>query len=250
MTKLSVVGSSGSNRLPIVAIDGPAGAGKSTAARLLAQQLGFTLVDTGAIYRCLALVAMERSISLKDGPALAALAGSLQFRFGSLEKPHIDDEGRPAIPKLHVYCNGLDMTDSIRAPELGMAASNVSKLAEVREALLEVQRSFGREGGIVMEGRDIGTVIFPGAELKFFLTATVESRAQRRCEELNLAGIHAELETVVRETRARDEQDMSRSVAPLREADDAIRIDSTSRKLTEVVDEMARRVRDRLKGRA
>jgi len=249
MTKLSLVGGkeTGRSRLPIVAIDGPAGAGKSTAARLLAQQLGFVLVDTGAIYRCLALVALERNISLKDGPALAALAGSLKFRFGSLEKPHVDRDGRPSIPKLHVYCNALDMTDSIRTPELGMAASNVSKLPEVREALLDVQRSFGVEGGIVMEGRDIGTVIFPEAELKFYLTASVESRARRRCEELNAAGVERDLETVIRETQMRDDQDMNRAIAPLREAPGSIHIDSSSRPLFEVVDEMARHVREWLK---
>jgi cytidylate kinase len=231
-----------------VAIDGPAGAGKSTAARLLAQQLGFTLVDTGALYRCLAFVALERNISLKDGPALAALAGGLKFQFGSLEKPHVGADGQPVIPKLHVYCNSVDMTDSIRTPELGMAASNVSKLPEVREALLDVQRSFGREGGIVMEGRDIGTVIFPEAELKFYLTASVESRAKRRWEELKAAGLDREYETVVRETRARDEQDMNRAIAPLREAPGSVHIDSSSRDLLAVVNEMARHVRDRLKG--
>jgi cytidylate kinase len=108
------------------------------------------------------------------------------------------------VPKLKIYCDGVDVTEAIRRPEIGMATSTLSKLPEVREALLEVQRDFGVEGGIVMEGRDIGTVIFPNADVKFYLTATIESRAQRRWEELKAAGVDRELETVIRETRARD----------------------------------------------
>jgi len=234
------------NRLPIVAIDGPAGAGKSTAARLLAFQLGFTLIDTGALYRCLALTAIERNVDLRNGDALAELCLSLKFQFGSLERSHREGGG-PMIPKLHVYCNELDVTDAIRDPELGMAASNISKLPPVRAALLDVQRNFGADGGIVMEGRDIGTVIFPKAEVKFFLTASVESRAQRRWEELKASGVESRLEQVIRETRARDEQDTQRAIAPLRQAADAQLIDSTSQTLEDVVSEMARRVRDYLK---
>ncbi len=233
-------------RLPIVAIDGPAGAGKSTAARLLAFQLGFTLIDTGALYRCLALNAMERNVDLKDGPALAALCATLKFQFGSLERS-LKGPNEMMIPKLHVYCNGLDVTDAIRDPELGMAASNISKLPQVRAALLDVQRNFGASGGIVMEGRDIGTVIFPKAELKFFLTATVESRAQRRWEELKAAGVETRLDQVIKETRTRDEQDTQRAIAPLRQAPDGILIDSTAQTLEDVVAEMARRVRDFLR---
>ncbi len=241
---LKIVGSStGSKRLPIVAIDGPAGAGKSTAARLLAQQLGFIMIDTGALYRTLALNALERGIALNDEDQLALLCSALRFQFGTLEKPHLGADGLPVIPRLPIYCNGIDVTDSIRTPELGMAASNVSKLPKVRDALLEVQRVFGREGGIVMEGRDIGTVIFPDAEVKFYLTASVESRATRRWEELKAAGIERELETVIRETQARDEQDMNRKIAPLRCAEGAQIIDSTAKTLPDVVADMAQRVR-------
>lgn len=231
-----------SQRLPIVAIDGPAGAGKSTAARLLALQLGFRLIDTGALYRSLALQAFERNMALDDGPALAKLCEELKIQFGTLE--FVD--GPNSVPKQRVYCNGIDVTDAIRTPEMGLAASNVSKLPEVRKALLDMQHNFGNEGGIVMEGRDIGTVIFPGAELKFFLTASIDSRAQRRVEELTAAGLTVNLEQIKRETKARDEQDMNRATAPLKQASDAILIDSTAKSLDQVVAEMASRVRSYL----
>ena len=234
-------------RLPIVAIDGPAGAGKSTAARLLAYKLGFTLVDTGALYRSLALQALEKGISLSDEKALAELCGTLTFQFGSLDRPSHSQDFEPETeiktPKLHVYCNGIDVTDSIRTPELGMAASNISKLSAVREALLQVQRNFGSDGGIVMEGRDIGTVIFPQAEIKFYLTASVESRAKRRWTELKAAGIEIPLDHVARETQARDEQDMNRTFSPLKQAPDSVLVDSSHKSLSEVVNEMFHTVR-------
>ncbi len=225
-----------SKRLPIVAIDGPAGAGKSTAARWLAAQLGFRLIDTGALYRSLALTALDRGIALDAGSELASLCADLKFQFGTLAKTE-------TVPKLHVYCNGLDVTDQIRTPELGLAASNVSKLPEVRAALLAVQREFGREGGIVMEGRDIGTVIFPDAELKFFLTASVDSRAQRRAEELRATGLDVSVERIRAETIARDEQDSKRPIAPLKQAANAELVDSTNISLEDVVTHMAARVR-------
>lgn len=228
-------------RLPVVAIDGPAGAGKSTAARMLAYQLGFLLIDTGALYRVLALEALEQDIPLADGTALAKLSSKLDIQFGKLELV----EGQ-SIPLLPIYCNGQNVTKSIRTQELGMAASNISKLSEVRNALLDLQKNYGKIGGIVMEGRDIGTVIFPDAEKKFYLTASVESRAKRRCEELNANGNNISLEQVISDTRLRDEQDMTRKVAPLKQADDAILIDSTSRSLEEVVQDMATEVRSML----
>jgi len=228
-------------RLPIVAIDGPAGAGKSTAARLLAYQLGFILIDTGALYRVLALNALQDDVSLTDGNELSALARRLQISFGKLEFRDSDP-----IPVLPVFCNGVDVTRDIRSPEIGMLASNVSKLPEVREALLQLQRDYGTAGGIVMEGRDIGTVIFPDAELKFFLTASVESRAQRRWEELQLVGKTISLEQVIKETKARDDQDSNRTHAPLRKAEDAILIDSTLIRLPDVVQQMAEIAREKI----
>lgn len=234
-------------KLPIVAIDGPAGAGKSTAARLLAYKLGFILIDTGALYRSLALQAFDKGIELSNETALAELCKTLSFQFGSLDRPQsqhdFENEGDIKTPKLHVYCNGIDVTDSIRSPELGMAASNISKLSKVRDALLQVQRNFGNEGGIVMEGRDIGTVIFPQAELKFFLTASVESRATRRWKELQAAGVGITLEQVKKETENRDHQDSSRPIAPLKQAADAILVDSSNKSLEEVVNEMFQVVR-------
>ena len=245
MTLVSV-GSKKDRPLPIVAIDGPAGAGKSTAARLLAAQLGFTLIDTGALYRGLALMATEKNIPLDNKELLAAYCSTLKFTFGTLDKPQVQ-AGMVIPPKLHVYCNSIEITDSIRTPELGMIASNISKHPEVRQALLDVQRSFGDRGGIVMEGRDIGTVIFPDAEVKFFLTASVESRSKRRCEELLAMGIQRELSQVIRETQARDEQDMNRPVAPLKQAPGATLIDSTSKTLDQVVADMAEIVRRQIR---
>ncbi len=231
----------GKERMPIVAIDGPAGAGKSTAARLLAYQLGFILIDTGALYRVLALTALQEDVALSDGPALASLARKLEISFGKLEFRESDP-----IPVLPVFCNGAEVTKDIRSPEIGMLASNVSKLPEVREALLQLQRDFGNTGGIVMEGRDIGTVIFPDAEIKFFLTASVESRAQRRWEELQAVGKSISLDQVIGETKARDEQDTNRTHAPLRKANDALLIDSTTIRLPDVVQQMAEIAREKI----
>ncbi len=232
-------------RLPIVTIDGPAGAGKSTAARWLAYTLGFKLIDTGALYRSLALQAIDKGIPLDDEKKLAELCSSLKLQFGNLELPSNAD--KDAIPQLRIFCNEIDVTESIRTPEMGMAASNVSKLPAVREALLQVQRDFGNEGGIVMEGRDIGTVIFPHADVKFYLEASLESRAKRRQSELEAAGVKLSLEQIMKETQARDEQDMNRKIAPLTKAADAIAIDSTSKSFEEVVTDMAFKVRSYLK---
>jgi cytidylate kinase len=190
---------------------------------------------------------MERNIALNDARALGDLCAELHFQFASLEKHRTTHTQGLSIPKLQVYCNGLDVTDVIRSPELGLAASNVSKLPEVRQALIQVQRGFGEKGGIVMEGRDIGTVIFPDAEIKFFLTASLESRASRRKEELSLLGIQKDIEMVLKETSMRDEQDKNRSIAPLKQATDAIAIDSTHKSLEEVVGEMSLVVREYLK---
>jgi cytidylate kinase len=217
----------------IVAIDGPAGAGKSTAARMLATALGYELLDTGAIYRVMALRARERGIRWEDGPGVASLAAGLDISFrleGELNR---------------VFADGHELGSTIRTPEISDGASRVSALPEVRTALLDLQRRIGAAGGLVVEGRDIGTVVFPQAEAKFFLTASADERARRRVAELRAAGRPAELDSTRAELIARDERDSTRAAAPLRKADDAIEIDSSALSPTEVVDRMAAIVAER-----
>jgi cytidylate kinase len=216
-----------SSRKLVVAIDGPAGAGKSTTARLLAQKLGYALVDTGAIYRTLALLASQRGISWSDGPAVAALAVGLPIGF--------EMRGDQNLTLL----DGVDISSLIRTPEISDGASRVSALPEVRAALLELQRRLGANGGVVVEGRDIGTVVFPQAEAKFFLTATTDERARRRVSELRAAGRTVDEAQTRADLVARDHRDSSRDVAPLRKADDALEIDSSSIDADEVVARMA-----------
>lgn len=221
---------------PIVAIDGPAGAGKSTVARRLADELDFVLVDTGAMYRVVALAAQRASVSWSDGPALGVLANGLVARV------EIAFERDPARG-LRVKLGGEDVSEAIRAPEMGMGASDVSAHAEVRTALLDIQRQAGRAGGVVLEGRDIGTVVFPDAELKFFLTADADIRARRRFEELTAKGQTVTFEATLADVLRRDAQDTGRANAPLRRADDAILIDSSHLSFDETVSMIARHVR-------
>lgn len=217
-------------RRPIVAIDGPAGAGKSTAARMLAERLGFTLIDTGALYRAVALVAKERGVSWEDGLALGTLAGLLSLEFGA-----VGPGGRPPL-----FIDGADRSTAIRAEDIAQGASQVSAHPEVRAALLGVQRAMGEKGGVVLEGRDIGTVVFPDAEVKVFLTATTAARARRRFAELAGQGVEADLVDVQREIEERDARDAGREIAPLRPAADAVRLDSTGLALEDVVQELVR----------
>lgn len=211
----------------IVAIDGPAGAGKSTLSKRVAEALGYTLVDTGALYRAVALWARRRGIAWEDGAALGAMAAALRFAFvdGALE---VDGE-RPG--------------DALRTSETSLGASRVSAHPEVRAALLGVQRDMGREGGVVLEGRDIGTVVFPDAEAKFYLTASVEVRAQRRRDELAARGTPPSLEEVLKEVSERDRRDSTRPVAPLRQADDAQLVDSSALGVEQVVEQIVAAVK-------
>lgn len=224
------------SRRVVVTIDGPAGAGKSTVARLLAERLGYGLLDTGAIYRAVALVAGRDGISWADGEGLAGLARDLDIRF------ELQDG------KNRVFVRGQDVSGAVRTPEISVGASQVSAHPAVRAALLDLQRRLGHGGGIVVEGRDTGTVVFPAAEAKFFLTASVEERARRRVAELRAAGAAVDPETTLREIRERDERDASRDVAPMVAADDALVVDSSLRSTEEVVALLADRVHARTAG--
>lgn len=199
-----------------VAIDGPSGAGKSTLARRLAADLGYVYVDTGAMYRAIGLYASRRGADLQDEAAVAALL------------PQIKLDIRLEDGTQHVYLNGEDVSEAIRAEAIGMAASAVSAHGAVRAFLLETQRSLAAGQNVLMDGRDIGTVVLPDATVKIFLTASPEARAQRRCLELRQKGKDADYETVLADIRQRDEQDMSRPIAPLRQAGDAVRIDTSA----------------------
>ena len=207
----------------IVAIDGPAGAGKSTISRKLAETLGYTLVDTGALYRAVALTASRRNVDFNDGPALGALASSLALSF-------VDGE---------LEVDGARPLEQLRTSEMGLGASKVSAHPEVRAALLGVQRAMGTDGGVVLEGRDIGTVVYPDAELKIFLVASNEERARRRLAELLQQGENATLESVLADMEVRDARDAQRALAPLRMADDAVKVDTTGRTIDAVVTQLA-----------
>jgi CMP/dCMP kinase len=222
--------------LPVVAIDGPAGAGKSTVARRLAEELRFVLVDTGALYRTLAWGARRAGIAFGDGPKLGELARSIVDKGELVLETDAHARGK-------VTLGTEDVSDAIRTPEIGMGASQVSAHPEVREALLALQRHLGKHGGVVLEGRDIGTVVFPDAEVKFFLTARPEVRAKRRYDELVAKGERVSFEATLEEVKTRDHNDTHRSVAPLRTATDAIVVDSSDKTIAEAVTFMVERVR-------
>jgi len=213
---------------PVVAIDGPAGAGKSTVTKAVARALGYVLVDTGALYRAVALAAQRAGVGFDDVDRVGALSEALVARDAVRLEAGADAGVR-------VLLDGEDVSQAIRTQELGQGASKVSAQPRVRAALLELQRAAGRDGGVVLEGRDIGTVVFPDAEVKLFLTASVEERARRRFEQLKAAGEPAELEAVKIDVIERDRRDSTRPIAPLRQAPDAVVIDSSSLDIGEVV---------------
>lgn len=219
----------------VIAIDGPAGAGKSTVARQLARRLGYFLLDTGAIYRSLAYHAEQRGVGWQDGPALAALASTLPIRFGRGA-----EDGQ-------VFLDSQSVSAQIRTPEISQGASQVSAHPEVREALLGLQRQLAASGSCVVEGRDIGTVVLPDAPVKIFLTASAEVRAGRRFEELVARGVPADREATLREQQERDRRDETRAAAPLRRADDAILVDTSDMQLEDVIAALESLCRDRLR---
>lgn len=212
---------------PVVAIDGPSGAGKSTVARSLARALGFHYVDTGALYRSVAYLADLHGVAWDDVEKLAALAEAREFSFA-------EDGG--------LVVDGEPFGDAIRAPRVSRGASSVARLKEVRRALLKVQRRLGAGGGVVLEGRDIGTIVFPDAEVKIFLTATAKERARRRFLELGARGAAVTLEQVERDQEERDRADSEREASPLVRAEDAFELACDGMSVDEVVAVIAARV--------
>ena len=201
--------------IPVVTVDGPSGAGKGTLSALIAEKLGWHLLDSGAIYRVLAVAAMHHDLPVDDESAVVPLASGLDVSF------EIDKEQR------RVVLEGEDVTDDIRTEEVGAVASQIASLARVREALLRRQRAFQQDPGLVADGRDMGTVVFPDAPLKVFLTASAEERARRRFMQLKEKGDSVNLAALLEEIRARDKRDSERQHAPLKAADDALLIDSS-----------------------
>lgn len=217
-----------------VAIDGPAGAGKSTIARAAAAQLGFIYVDTGALYRSIGLFAVQKKIDFAQKNDIIALLGQID-----VELTFVDGEQR-------VLLCGEDVSDEIRSPEVSMAASVVSAIPEVRSFLFDLQKDMAKHNNVVMDGRDIGTVVLPKAQVKIFLTASPEVRAKRRCLELEQKGERVSYEDVLADIRQRDYNDTHREIAPLRQAEDAVLVDTSELTLEESVQTLTGLIRSRL----
>lgn len=217
-----------------IAIDGPAGAGKSSVSRMVAGLLGYQYVDTGAIYRSLAY-AMNDTVKLEDHAGIRQLLDNFDVSFRMKDDVN------------HIFLNGEDITPFIRTEKVSMLASSVSALPFVREALLEMQKRYARDGGVVMEGRDIGTVIIPDAELKIFLTASPEKRAARRMLELKAKGVEITMENLVEEIKRRDDQDSKRAIAPLKIAVDGVLVDNSDIDLFETAELIVKYAREREK---
>lgn len=209
-----------------IAIDGPAGAGKSTIARLAAKELGFIYVDTGAMYRAIALYLLDNKTDIYDETALK----------NALDNIHINIVYEAGVQ--HVFLDLQDVSTEIRSEKVGNMASTSSALPPVREKLLDLQRDIAAKNDVIMDGRDIGTNILPNAELKIYLTASVDVRAKRRYDELKLKGENPDLEEIKKGIETRDYQDMNRDIAPLKQADDAVYIDSSDLTIAEVVDKI------------
>lgn len=210
----------------LVAIDGPVGAGKSTVAKITAQRLNIVYVDTGAMYRTVGLYVTNKGLDTKDAKQVNSVLDEINLDV------KLSNEGQK------IFLNGEDVTKLIRTPEISMAASNVSAVPEVRERLVQIQRSLADSKSVIMDGRDIGTVVLPNATTKIFLNATLEVRAERRYRELIKKGQEVTFEDVKNDIIRRDKNDMSRAASPLKKADDAIELDTTGKTLEEVVNEI------------
>lgn len=221
-----------------IAIDGPGGAGKSTVSKSCAAHFGFIYVDTGAIYRTIGLAASRRGIDTRDKASVIAMLPELQIELG-----YSDGEQR-------MYLFGEDVSKAIRLPEVSMYASNVSAMQEVRDFLTDMQRDIAEKNNVIMDGRDIGTVILPNADLKIFLTASTEARAERRYKELIQKGTPQSFDTVLSEMKLRDEQDIKRTAAPLIPAEDAVILDSGELSLQETIDTVCRLIEEKTAAKA
>ncbi|BBW91428.1 cytidylate kinase [Pseudoalteromonas sp. PS1M3] len=214
--------------MPVITVDGPSGSGKGTVCRLLADKLGWDVLDSGAIYRVLSLAALHHQIALDNEEALLPLAANLDVQF------LVDSQTNAG----KVILEGEDVTTTIRNEEVGAAASKVAALPRVREALLRRQRAFRTENGLIADGRDMGTVVFPDAPLKIYLTASAQERARRRFVELNERGLDVTLSGLLEDIQARDDRDMNRAVAPLVPAEDAIELDTSELNAQQVFDKV------------
>lgn len=215
----------------VITVDGPSGAGKGTLSYLLARQTGFHLLDSGALYRLVALASLQAAVDLEDQVAIEAIAEHLNVVFDTSSDP------------VRVLLNAQDATLAIREERTGMAASIVAAYPGVRAALLKRQRAFAKAPGLIADGRDMGTCVFPNADLKFFLTASAQARAERRYRQLTAKGEHVDKAALIKDIQERDERDSNRSVSPLKPADDAIFIDSTDMTIDEVLNLMLSKAR-------
>ncbi|WP_440056055.1 (d)CMP kinase [Pseudoalteromonas sp. T1lg65] len=220
--------------MPVITVDGPSGSGKGTVCRLLAETLNWDVLDSGAIYRVLSLAALHHQIAVDNEDGLVPLAANLDVQF------IIDKDTK----KSKIILEGEDVTNTIRNEEVGAAASKIAALPRVREALLRRQRAFRSEAGLIADGRDMGTVVFPNAELKIYLTASAEERARRRFVELNEKGHDVTLSGLLEDIKARDDRDMNRKVAPLVPAQDAVVIDTTDDNAEQVFDRVMSLIQD------